>query len=50
MGFRDLRRSYRVAQSALAGERATQPWRHAEGFRIPGEFVVVKAAVAREEA
>lgn len=37
----------RVRQRYL---QSIQPWQHAEGFRIPGEFVVVKAAVAREEA
>jgi ubiquinone/menaquinone biosynthesis C-methylase UbiE len=26
--------------------QSIEPWRHAQGFRVPGEFVVVKAAVA----
>jgi hypothetical protein len=29
--------------------QSIQPWRQGEGFSIPGEFVAVKAAVARAE-
>jgi hypothetical protein len=32
----------RVCQRYL---QAIEPWRHGAGFRIPGEFVIVHAAV-----